>query len=108
MQLAFVPATAEPILTLLSGGFDGGGCGERRRLEKRTDLRGLNVCSIDPPGCTDIDDALHIRALDNGNYEVGVHIADVSHFIRSVHRRLTWPSTVLYLGFLVVLHARLV
>ena len=48
----------------------------------RRDFRDLNVCSIDPPGCTDIDDALHIRELPNGNYEVGVHIADVSNFIR--------------------------
>jgi exosome complex exonuclease DIS3/RRP44 len=39
------------------------------------------------PGCTDIDDALHIRELPDGNFEVGVHIADVSHFIR--------PSTAL-------------
>merc|ERR1712226_361236 len=36
----------------------------------------------DPPGCTDIDDALHCRPIGNGLYEVGVHIADVSHFIR--------------------------
>ncbi|XP_056147865.1 exosome complex exonuclease RRP44 [Lampris incognitus] len=48
----------------------------------RADLRHLTVCSVDPPGCTDIDDALHCRELDNGNLEVGVHIADVSHFIR--------------------------
>ncbi|XP_077438757.1 exosome complex exonuclease RRP44 [Vanacampus margaritifer] len=48
----------------------------------REDLRHLTVCSVDPPGCTDIDDALHCRALGNGNFEVGVHIADVSHFIR--------------------------
>lgn len=40
--------------------------------ENRRDLRGLNICSIDPPGCTDIDDALHVRPLENGNYEVGV------------------------------------
>lgn len=40
--------------------------------ENRMDLRHLNVCSIDPPGCTDIDDALHVKALDNGNYQVGV------------------------------------
>ena len=49
---------------------------------KRTDLRHLCICSVDPPGCTDIDDALHYRELANGNCEVGVHIADVSHFIR--------------------------
>lgn len=51
--------------------------------EKREDLRHINIVSIDPPGCTDIDDALHIRILDNGNYEIGVHIADVTHFVRS-------------------------
>lgn len=38
----------------------------------REDLRALHVCSIDPPGCTDIDDALHCRVLPNGMYEVGV------------------------------------
>lgn len=50
--------------------------------EKRMDLRHLPICSVDPPGCTDIDDALHYTDLDNGLCEVGVHIADVSHFIR--------------------------
>ncbi|XP_042661735.1 exosome complex exonuclease RRP44 [Tyto alba] len=51
-------------------------------LKYREDLRHLSVCSVDPPGCTDIDDALHYREIENGNIEVGVHIADVSHFIR--------------------------
>lgn len=48
----------------------------------REDLRGLLICSIDPIGCQDIDDALHARQLPNGNFEVGVHIADVSHFVK--------------------------
>jgi exosome complex exonuclease DIS3/RRP44 len=48
----------------------------------RRDLRGLQICSIDPVGCQDIDDALHARPLPNGNFEVGVHIADVSHFVK--------------------------
>ena len=48
----------------------------------RADLRDLLICSIDPIGCQDIDDALHARALPNGNFEVGVHIADVSHFVK--------------------------
>ncbi|KAI4149262.1 MAG: hypothetical protein LQ340_004719, partial [Diploschistes diacapsis] len=48
----------------------------------RADLRDLLICSIDPPGCQDIDDALHARTLPNGNVEVGVHIADVSHFVK--------------------------
>ncbi|KAG7022441.1 Exosome complex exonuclease RRP44-like A [Cucurbita argyrosperma subsp. argyrosperma] len=40
----------------------------------RQDLRHLNVFSVDPPGCKDIDDALHCTALPNGNFEVGVRI----------------------------------
>ena len=52
-------------------------------LFPRVDLRETHdICSVDPPGCTDIDDALHCRKMPNGNYDVGVHIADVSHFIR--------------------------
>lgn len=48
----------------------------------RLDLRGELICSIDPPGCTDIDDALHVKLLPNGNYQLGVHIADVSHYVK--------------------------
>jgi exosome complex exonuclease DIS3/RRP44 len=48
----------------------------------RRDLRELQICSIDPVGCQDIDDALHAKPLPNGNFEVGVHIADVSHFVK--------------------------
>ena len=48
---------------------------------RRTDLRHLPICSVDPPGCKDIDDALHVRPLPNGNFELGVHIADVTHFL---------------------------
>ncbi|TXG59235.1 hypothetical protein EZV62_013808 [Acer yangbiense] len=47
----------------------------------RIDLRQIRVFSVDPPGCKDIDDALHCTALPNGNYEVGVHIADVTNFV---------------------------
>nr|CAD7598117.1 unnamed protein product [Timema genevievae] len=42
--------------------------------KKRVDLRHLDICSVDPPGCTDIDDALHCRDLANGNYEVSTAI----------------------------------
>ncbi|MFH4974380.1 hypothetical protein AB6A40_001089 [Gnathostoma spinigerum] len=48
----------------------------------RKDLRHLTICSVDPPGCTDIDDALHCRKISEEHYEVGVHIADVTHFLR--------------------------
>uniref|UniRef100_A0A2P2KWZ0 Uncharacterized protein MANES_01G156500 n=1 Tax=Rhizophora mucronata TaxID=61149 RepID=A0A2P2KWZ0_RHIMU len=47
----------------------------------RMDLRHLRVFSVDPPGCKDIDDALHCTKLPNGNFEVGVHIADVTNFV---------------------------
>lgn len=45
-------------------------------------MRGIDVVSIDPPGCKDIDDALHCIELPNGNLEIGVHIADVSYYVR--------------------------
>uniref|UniRef100_A0AAV1TS63 RNB domain-containing protein n=1 Tax=Peronospora matthiolae TaxID=2874970 RepID=A0AAV1TS63_9STRA len=47
----------------------------------RHDFRDLAVMSIDPPNCKDIDDALHAKLLPNGNVQVGVHIADVTHFV---------------------------
>ncbi|RGB37777.1 exosome complex exonuclease RRP44-like protein [Rhizophagus diaphanus] len=69
-------------------------------LQGRADLRHLNVCSIDPPGCTDIDDALHVRQLPNNNYEVGVHIADVTHFVKpntSLDEEAALRGTTVYL-----------
>ncbi|XP_050525860.1 exosome complex exonuclease RRP44 [Daktulosphaira vitifoliae] len=51
-------------------------------LACRKDFRDLDICSVDPPGCTDIDDALHCKPLENGNFQVGVHIADVTHFVK--------------------------
>ena len=48
----------------------------------RVDLREEMICSIDPPNCQDIDDALHAKKLPNGNIEAGVHIADVSYFVK--------------------------
>lgn len=68
--------------------------------DEREDLRHIDVCSVDPIGCTDIDDALHCRPLPNGNYEVGVHIADVSHFIRpgtALDKEAQNRSTTVYL-----------
>ncbi|KAM9895986.1 hypothetical protein OXX79_007746 [Metschnikowia pulcherrima] len=53
------------------------------QLKKRVDLREKLVCSIDPVGAQDIDDALHAKQLPNGHFEVGVHIADVTHFVKA-------------------------
>eukprot|EP00985_Skeletonema_marinoi_P003582 scaffold1546_cov121-Skeletonema_marinoi.AAC.10 len=49
----------------------------------RLDMRHLPVLSIDPPGCKDIDDALHCIELPNGNWQCGVHIADVTHYVEA-------------------------
>ncbi|XP_063508371.1 DIS3-like exonuclease 1 isoform X1 [Pongo pygmaeus] len=50
--------------------------------QKRKDLRKSHlVFSIDPKGCEDVDDTLSVRTLNNGNLELGVHIADVTHFV---------------------------
>ncbi len=48
---------------------------------KRRDFRKVATCTIDPFDAKDFDDALSVRALDDGNIEVGVHIADVSFFV---------------------------
>lgn len=53
-------------------------------VERRLDLRDTAlICSIDPPNCRDIDDALHVEETNTDSYIVGVHIADVTHFCQS-------------------------
>jgi DIS3-like exonuclease 1 len=52
-------------------------------IARRRDVRSSHlVFSIDPLGCEDVDDALSVRRLPNGNVELSVHIADVSHFVK--------------------------
>ena len=50
-------------------------------VAKREDFRGVTTFTIDPRDAKDFDDALSIRTLANGHYEVGVHIADVTHYV---------------------------
>ncbi|MEZ4195184.1 MAG: ribonuclease R [Candidatus Paceibacterota bacterium] len=49
---------------------------------KRRDMRDVMTMTIDPADAKDFDDALSCRVLPSGNYEVGIHIADVSHYVR--------------------------
>ncbi len=48
----------------------------------RRDFRKVATFTIDPHDAKDFDDALSLRVLENGNYEIGVHIADVTHYVR--------------------------
>ena len=50
-------------------------------LAKRRDFRDIWTCTIDPVDAKDFDDALSLQKLPDGNWEVGVHIADVSHYV---------------------------
>jgi len=56
-------------------------------IAKRRDMRETLTFTIDPKDAKDFDDALSFKVLENGNYEIGIHIADVSHYLQ--------PDTVL-------------
>ena len=70
-------------------------------MKGRRDLRHSHiVMSIDPPGCVDIDDALSLKSLPNGRLELGVHIADVTHYVpehSGLDREARARSTTVYL-----------
>ena len=51
-------------------------------IARRVDMRDVTTFTIDPKDAKDFDDALSIRRLPNGRYEVGVHIADVTHYVQ--------------------------
>ncbi len=51
-------------------------------IKKRRDMRKILTFTIDPKDAKDFDDALSFESLDNGNYEIGIHIADVSHYLQ--------------------------
>jgi ribonuclease R len=53
----------------------------KEEITKRKDLRNTLTFTIDPKTAKDFDDAISFNKLSNGNYEIGVHIADVSHYV---------------------------
>ena len=55
---------------------------EVSEIAKRRDMRDTLTFTIDPKDAKDFDDALSFKKLENGNYEIGIHIADVSHYLQ--------------------------
>jgi len=53
-----------------------------KEIAKRRDFRDILTFTIDPKTAKDFDDALSFKILENGNYEIGIHIADVSHYVK--------------------------
>lgn len=54
----------------------------KKEYKERRDFRGIFTCTIDPPDAKDFDDALSLKKMDNGNWEIGIHIADVSYYVK--------------------------
>ena len=72
-----------------------------QELERRRDFRDILTFTIDPEDAKDFDDALSIRQLDNGHLEIGVHIADVTHYLKpdsALDKEAFERSTSVYLA----------
>ena len=72
----------------------------KEEIEKRRDFRTITTFTIDPFDAKDFDDALSIQQLENENYEIGIHIADVSHYVLendSIDKEAQERATSIYL-----------
>lgn len=72
----------------------------KKEAQKRRDFRSVTTMTIDPPDAKDFDDALSIKNLPNGNLEIGIHIADVSHYVKpgdAIDKEAQKRATSIYL-----------
>ena len=77
-------------------------------IKARRDFRQVPTFTIDPVDAKDFDDALSLKQLENGNWEVGVHIADVTHYVKTgslVEEEAKQRATSIYLVDRVVANA---
>lgn len=75
-------------------------CAGETQPDVRRDFRQHRVFTIDPETAKDLDDALHVVKNEDGTYEVGVHIADVTHYVRpntALDREARKRATTVYL-----------
>jgi len=69
-------------------------------IDRRVDFRDVTTFTIDPADAKDFDDAISFQFLDNGNYEIGVHIADVTHYCKpgsALDKEAVYRATSVYL-----------
>ena len=88
------PADVEAAADLIDAGIT------EEEVAKRIDMRKVTTFTIDPRDAKDFDDALSLRKLPNGLWEVGVHIADVTHYVRPgsiIEREAQERATSVYL-----------
>jgi ribonuclease R len=73
---------------------------DKDEIKRRRDMRDVTTFTIDPADAKDFDDALSVQLLENGHFEIGVHIADVSHYVRpntALEREAYARATSVYL-----------
>ncbi len=72
----------------------------QEEIARRRDFRDINTFTIDPIDAKDFDDAISLKVLENGNYEIGVHIADVTHYVKEdsiIEKEAQLRATSVYL-----------
>ena len=96
-----IPIEEDPRAEVEAGALLADAAEDRRReLDRRLDLRGLTVLTVDPESARDFDDALSLESLEDGCQRLGVHIADVAHYVPrggAVDRQARERGTSVYL-----------